>query len=133
MAARDPLREAERLLTICNACRYCEGHCAVFPAMERRLVFPPGDLRYLASLCHGCGSCFHHCQYAPPHAFDVNVPRVLAELRRETYARHAWPRALAPLFARSGAVTAAVTAVACAVFCRVCERPFEERSRRVPR
>ena len=23
--------------TICNACRYCEGYCAVFPAMERRL------------------------------------------------------------------------------------------------
>ncbi|MBC7435968.1 MAG: hypothetical protein H7332_07860 [Bdellovibrionales bacterium] len=24
---------------ICNACRYCEGFCAVFPAMTRRLEF----------------------------------------------------------------------------------------------
>ena len=30
------LEEAERQLTICNACRYCEGYCAVFPAMEMR-------------------------------------------------------------------------------------------------
>ena len=25
------------MLSICNACRYCEGYCAVFPAIERRL------------------------------------------------------------------------------------------------
>ena len=28
-------------MTICNACRYCEGFCDVFPAMERRLEFQP--------------------------------------------------------------------------------------------
>jgi len=33
MPFADPVTEAERLMTICNACRYCEGHCAVFPAM----------------------------------------------------------------------------------------------------
>ena len=25
--------EVQRQMTICNACRYCEGFCAVFPAM----------------------------------------------------------------------------------------------------
>ena len=30
------LTEADRLMTICNSCRYCEGLCAVFPAMEIR-------------------------------------------------------------------------------------------------
>ena len=29
-------READRLMTVCNSCRYCEGLCAVFPAMEMR-------------------------------------------------------------------------------------------------
>jgi len=116
MALADTVKEAERLMVICNACRYCEGHCAVFPAMELRLAFPEQDLRYLANLCHGCGSCFHHCQYAPPHEFDVNVPRVLAELRRDTYRRHAWPRFLAPLFARNGLATGIVTAVASVLF-----------------
>ena len=116
MALPDTVAEAERLMVICNACRYCEGHCAVFPAMELRLAFSGPDLRYLANLCHGCGSCFHHCQYAPPHEFDVNVPRVFAELRRETYRRHAWPRFLGPLFARNGLATGIVTAAACVLF-----------------
>ena len=30
--------EVGRQMQICNACRYCEGFCAVFPAMTRRLV-----------------------------------------------------------------------------------------------
>ena len=28
-----------RQMSICNACRYCEGYCAVFPAMELRRTF----------------------------------------------------------------------------------------------
>ncbi|MET0905869.1 MAG: tricarballylate utilization protein TcuB, partial [Tardiphaga sp.] len=31
--------EVARVMQICNACRYCEGFCAVFPAMTRRLEF----------------------------------------------------------------------------------------------
>ena len=31
------VEEAQRVLAICNACRYCEGYCAVFPALQRRL------------------------------------------------------------------------------------------------
>ena len=27
-------------MTVCNSCRYCEGLCAVFPAMEMRRAFP---------------------------------------------------------------------------------------------
>src|SRR6266545_2433380 len=98
-------------MTICNACRYCEGHCAVFPAMELRTAFSAGDLRYLANLCHGCGSCFHHCPYAPPHEFAVDVPRVFAELRTETYMRYAWPGPLASLFRRN-ALAVSLVAVA---------------------
>jgi citrate/tricarballylate utilization protein len=67
MHATDALREAERQIGICNACRYCEGLCAVFPAMERRLSFTSGDLNYLANLCHSCGACFYDCQFASPH------------------------------------------------------------------
>ena len=33
------VQEGERMLRLCNACRYCSGFCAVFPAMERRTVF----------------------------------------------------------------------------------------------
>jgi citrate/tricarballylate utilization protein len=88
----NPLAEGERLMVICNACRYCEGYCAVFPAMERRLDFTGGDLRYLANLCHNCSECYYACQYAPPHEFAVNVPQVFAQIRAESYKKYAWPR-----------------------------------------
>jgi citrate/tricarballylate utilization protein len=87
----DPLVEGDRLLTICNSCRYCEGFCAVFPAMERRLQFSETDLNYLANLCHNCSECFYACQYAPPHEFAVNVPKVLAEIRVKSYQKYSWP------------------------------------------
>ena len=112
MAWSDPVTEAERQFTICNACRYCEGHCAVFPAMEMRRAFSAGDLGYLANLCHDCQACYHHCQYAPPHEFAVNLPRVLSQLRTDTYAECAWPRAFGEAFRRNGAVTALATAFA---------------------
>ncbi|HEY0584059.1 MAG TPA: 4Fe-4S ferredoxin, partial [Chloroflexota bacterium] len=73
----DLLQEAERQMTICNACRYCEGYCAVFPAIELRTTFKAGDLVYLANLCHECRACFYACQYAPPHQIAVNIPQVL--------------------------------------------------------
>ena len=70
--------EVARQMQICNACRYCEGYCAVFPAMARRLEFGKADIHYLANLCHNCGACLHACQYAPPHEFAVNVPQAMA-------------------------------------------------------
>ena len=91
MQQSDRLREGDRLMTICNSCRYCEGFCAVFPAMERRLQFSEADLNYLANLCHNCGECFYACQYAPPHEFAVNVPKVFAEIRAQSYKKYAWP------------------------------------------
>ena len=112
----DTLREAERLMTICNACRYCEGLCAVFPAMEMRRTFASGDLIYLANLCHQCGACYPDCQYAPPHEFAVNVPAALAKLRNESYARYAWPAALAGVFARNGLAVTVLAAVSVAAF-----------------
>ncbi|NJM44351.1 MAG: tricarballylate utilization 4Fe-4S protein TcuB [Brachymonas sp.] len=76
-----PEHEVARQMQICNACRYCEGFCAVFPAMTRRLDFTQHDVHYLANLCHNCGACLHACQYAPPHEFAVNVPQAMAKLR----------------------------------------------------
>jgi citrate/tricarballylate utilization protein len=85
------IAEGERLMVICNACRYCEGYCAVFPAMERRLTFSEADINYLANLCHNCAECYYACQYAPPHEFAVNVPKVFAEIRAQSYRKYAWP------------------------------------------
>jgi len=59
--------------------------------MERRLQFSEADLNYLANLCHNCSECFYACQYAPPHEFAVNVPKVLAEIRVESYRKYSGP------------------------------------------
>lgn len=102
--------EADRLFTICNACRYCEGLCAVYPAMERRRLFTDADVDFLANLCHNCGACLFDCQYAPPHAFHVVVPETLAKLRRNTWERYAWPAPLGRLF-RANAVAVSIAVV----------------------
>ncbi|MCH8952712.1 MAG: tricarballylate utilization 4Fe-4S protein TcuB [Proteobacteria bacterium] len=105
------LAEARRTMEICNACRYCESFCPVFPAMELRRAFSDGDLGYLANLCHNCKGCWHACQYAPPHEWGLNLPRAFAELRAETYASHAWPRGLGRVFERNGMVVSLATAL----------------------
>ena len=94
MLKTDNLREADRLMTVCNSCRYCEGLCAVFSAMELRRTFAEGDLNYLANLCHSCGACYDDCQFTPPHEFAVNVPQTLATVRRDSWATYVWPGAL---------------------------------------
>lgn len=110
------IQEGEWFMRICNACRYCEGYCPVFPALERRLTFAEGDLNYLANLCHNCGSCYDACQYAPPHEFALNFPRILAEIRGETYKKYAWPGCLAGLFHRNGLAVSLITAASLALF-----------------
>ncbi|MFT3663408.1 tricarballylate utilization 4Fe-4S protein TcuB [Piscinibacter sp.] len=108
--------EVGRQMQICNACRYCEGFCAVFPAMTRRLDFARADIHYLANLCHNCGACLHACQYAPPHEFAVNVPRSMAEVRRQTYVDYAWPPALGRLYRHNGLTLSLALAAGLAIF-----------------
>ena len=116
MHATENLTEAERLMTVCNSCRYCEGLCAVFPAMELRRAFTDADLNYLANLCHNCGACYVDCQFSPPHEFEVNVPATLAKVRADSWKSYAWPRPLQPLFDRNGLAIAIIAALSIAGF-----------------
>jgi citrate/tricarballylate utilization protein len=111
-----PETEVARQLQICNACRYCEGFCAMFPAMTRRLAFGKADIHYLANLCHNCGACLHACQYAPPHEFAVNVPQAMAQVRGQTYADYAWPPALGALYKRNGLTVSLALAAGLSLF-----------------
>ena len=103
------LSDVERgahVMTVCNACRYCEQYCPVFPAMEERVTFGKADLSYLANLCHNCGECLYACQFAPPHEFGINVPQAMAKLRLRSYEDHCWPSAFGVAFRRHSVATA---------------------------
>ncbi len=116
LAMGTPEAEADRMLQICNACRYCEGFCAVFPAMTRRIEFTPSVVNYLANLCHNCGACLHACQYAPPHEFGVNIPRIMAQVRKETYITYAWPKAFGALYKSNGLTVSLAVSLSIAFF-----------------
>ncbi len=111
MQLLDLLDESRRQLEICNACRYCEGYCAVFPAMERRTAFTNGDVEYLANLCHDCRACFYACPFASPHEFAVNLPAVLSEVRSNTYTRHVWPAVVGRLATHAGKLIVVLAAI----------------------
>ena len=98
----DLIQEARRQAEICNACRYCEGYCSVFPALHRERAFSDGDITQLANLCHNCRGCYYACQYTEPHEFALNLPKALAEVRHDSWKRFAWPHGFAGLFDRSG-------------------------------
>jgi len=101
MATLDIFEEANRQLTICNACRYCEGLCPVFPALELRRTFTLDDIRYLGNLCHDCRACQQACMYTEPHEFAMNFPKVMSEVRMESYEHWSWPRFLARSFSNT--------------------------------
>ena len=90
--------EARRQIEICNACRYCEGYCSVFPAINRKRVFSDADVTQLANLCHNCRGCYYACQYTEPHEFNLNLPKLLAEVRQDSWQRSA----IAKAFNKSG-------------------------------
>lgn len=90
--------EATRQLNVCNACRYCEGFCAVFPSLERRSILDGGDISQIANLCHDCRACFDACMYSPPHEFAINIPKTLSAVREADFSEYVWPRTLPRAF-----------------------------------
>lgn len=110
----DLFAEAKRELTICNSCRYCEGYCAVFPAMERRRTLTDSSITHLANLCHDCRACLYACMYAPPHDFGVDLPAMLSEVRARSWDQGLRPRKLlirkkeTPVLVRTTVLSASV-------------------------
>ncbi len=87
------IEDAKKQLTICNACRYCEGYCAVWDAIEFKSVLNTDYIYHLANLCHDCRDCFYACPYnEPEHEFKLNIPKILGDVRSETYISYVKPK-----------------------------------------
>ncbi len=95
-------QEAKRQADICNACRYCEGYCDVFPALQTAPQLDAAKLTELANICHNCRGCYYACQYTAPHEFDLNFPKALAELRNQSWQEFSWPQPLAKKVQQGG-------------------------------
>lgn len=102
------IEEARRQVEICNACRYCESFCSVFPAINRERQFADGDITQLANLCHNCRGCYYACQYTDPHEFQLNIPKAMAEVRQESWQAYAVPSLAAKTFHQSGVLMSLV-------------------------
>mgnify|MGYP002700314259 CR=1 FL=1 len=111
----DLIQEARRQAEICNACRYCEGYCSVFPSLHDLRDFSDGDITQLANLCHNCRGCYYACQYTAPHEFDLNLPAALADVRQESWEEFAYPRGLARQFQKNGTAIAVLITLCFAV------------------
>ncbi|NIZ14464.1 tricarballylate utilization 4Fe-4S protein TcuB [Phaeobacter sp. HF9A] len=107
----DLLQEARRQAEICNACRYCEGYCSVFPALHAERAFSEGDLTQLANLCHNCRGCYYACQYTASHEFELNLPQALANVRQDSWEELAFPRAAGKAFQKNGVLIAVATVI----------------------
>jgi citrate/tricarballylate utilization protein len=116
MMESEVINSGVHMMTVCNACRYCEGFCAVWRAMEYRRNFSESDLNYLANLCHDCSECYYACQYAPPHEWAINPPLTFARLRGRFYEQHSWPGVLASAFRANGIVFSLISALAIILF-----------------
>ena len=112
----DMKQEARRQAEICNACRYCEGYCSVFPSLHSNREFSDGDIIQLANLCHNCRGCYYACQYTAPHEFDLNLPAALAEVRQDSWEAFAYPRFVAIHFQKNGMAIALATSLCFAAF-----------------
>ena len=110
----ESIAEARRQSEICNACRYCEGYCSVFPAMHSLRAFSDGDIARLANLCHNCRGCYYACQFTAPHEFDMNLPKALADVQVASWKRYAWPSQAAKIFDRAGVAIATALALSIA-------------------
>lgn len=89
---RELVRDGERQMRICNACRYCEGYCAVWQALEFRREVKESDLLYLSHLCHDCKECIFACPFSSPHSFGVNPPKLFAQIRKASQENwNVWP------------------------------------------
>lgn len=103
--------EAIRQLQICNACRYCEGYCSVWDALDRRHDIAESDVYYFSSLCHDCRECYVVCPFTEPHEYALNIPKILGTVRLETYEKNIKPDFMKGAIRHPLSFSSAVTAI----------------------
>ncbi|HEY4485827.1 MAG TPA: 4Fe-4S dicluster domain-containing protein, partial [Nitrospiria bacterium] len=77
--------EAMRIYDVCQGCRRCFNVCPSFDVLFRGIDEQDGEVNKVSpavldrvvDLCYYCKLCFNHCPYCPPHAYDLDFPRLM--------------------------------------------------------
>ena len=79
-------KELARVTELCDGCRRCYRLCTSFDYMLDVAVdgndgdiskIGSGDYRRIVDLCWQCKLCYNHCPYTPPHAWNIDFPRLM--------------------------------------------------------
>jgi glycerol-3-phosphate dehydrogenase subunit C len=79
-------RELARVTELCDGCRRCYRLCPSFDYMLDVAVdgndgdlgkVRSADYRKIVDLCWQCKLCYNHCPYTPPHAWNIDFPRLM--------------------------------------------------------
>jgi glycerol-3-phosphate dehydrogenase subunit C len=83
--------ELRRVYDICHGCRRCFNLCDAFPILFDQIDESPNEevddltqqqLAKVVDACTLCDMCFMtKCPYVPPHAFDLDFPRLMLRHR----------------------------------------------------
>jgi citrate/tricarballylate utilization protein len=103
------LDEAVRQYTICNACRHCEGFCAVWDVISLRTTIKEKDVKYFAYLCHDCRDCYYACPYSIPHEFSLNIPKINSKIRLDINKEMSIPKFLGKIYDKLNIITVSIS------------------------
>lgn len=82
-------KDMRRIFHYCIDCRMCVTLCHAFPELFRRVdakgedssVLDAADMQAVVDLCNDCKLCFPKCPYTPPHAWNLDFPRLMLRAR----------------------------------------------------
>ena len=77
--------ELDRVYDVCHTCRLCFNLCGSFPALFDAVDRQPAEVKGLTEAdhekvvdeCFQCKICFVKCPYTPPHAWQIDFPRLM--------------------------------------------------------
>jgi len=82
-------RDIRRIFQYCLDCRMCITLCPAFPELFKRVdakgedatILDAADIRAVVDLCNDCKLCYPKCPYTPPHAWNLDFPRLMLRAR----------------------------------------------------
>ena len=83
--------ETRRVFDVCDGCRRCFNLCPSFNTLLDRIDHYASDVSRITAAdyervereCYYCKLCYNHCPYTPPHAYQIDFPRLMAAWKKQ--------------------------------------------------